>query len=128
VVVLSILALVVGLTLVRPFDVGAEPAPGPTGQVLLVGGRSPEDRLANRAELYADLAAELGVPAEEVARAMDTVLDDRLAARVADGTITAEQAEEVRTRWDAGELGQTLRDRLRVRFGDLGGRLPLGDG
>jgi hypothetical protein len=122
---LALLAAVAGFVVLRPFDVGAATPPS-AEQALFGPARTPEERLAWRADLYADLGAELGVAADDVDRAMTTVLADRVDAQVSAGRLSREQADELLAQWEAGELADTMRARFRERLEALGGHLPLG--
>jgi hypothetical protein len=94
--------------------------------------QTPEEREAarqeRRAAYVADVAAEVGIDPAELEQAMRTValdhLDERLAAGVASGRITQEEADELRAAAEAGELRELLAERhprlgqLRVRIVD----------
>lgn len=60
-------------------------------------------------ELLDDLAAELDVSPAELRDAMGAVLADRLDQRVADGRLTAAQADAALAAFEDGELAELLR-------------------
>ena len=79
---------------------------------------SSEQRLALRDAVGAALAAELGVTQAAVDAAHDQVFEARLQAKVDDGTITAEEAAEIRAARDSGTLADLMRERRAERAGE----------
>ncbi len=96
--------LSIGLAIPIAASAGQERVPPGSGSATTPSERP--DRQARRAEYVAEVAAELGVPAQDLQSAMDTVqarhrderltrLQSRLDRRVAEGRISQEQADRI---------------------------------
>lgn len=72
-------------------------------------GPDPEQVRESRADLAADLAAQLDTSAEEVETAFRGVAEQRLQEAVADGRIDQAEADEALTAYDEGDIGQIFR-------------------
>lgn len=79
---------------------------------------TPEQRLALRDEVHAALAAELGVTQGALEAAHDQLFEARLQAKVDDGTLTAEEAAEIRVARENGTLADLMKERGTERVQD----------
>jgi hypothetical protein len=84
-------------------------------------GPDPEQVRETRADLAADLAAQLDTSAEEVEAAFRGVAEQRLQEAVADGRIDQAEADEALAAYDDGDVAQIFRI---VK----GGRTPTAEG
>ncbi|MDA0351001.1 MAG: hypothetical protein O3A10_02165 [Chloroflexi bacterium] len=81
---------------------------------------TPAERLETRAEFTADVAAELGISADDLQAAHDTVFAAKLAEAVEDGRLTQAEADEMQAAYEDGTLFDVAQDR---RIDALGDRL-----
>ena len=79
---------------------------------------TPEQRLALRDEVNAAVAAELGVTQDALEAAHDQVFEARLQAKVDDGTLTAEEAAEIREARENGTGAELKQQRRAERLQD----------
>ena len=77
-----------------------------------------EHRLALRDEVHAALAAELGVTQGALEAAHGQVFEARLQAKVDDGTLTTEEAAEIRAARENGTLADLMKERRAERVQD----------
>ncbi len=79
---------------------------------------TPAERLDARAEWIADVAAELGISAADLEDAHDTVIQAKLDEKVADGTITQAEADEMLAAYEDGTLFDLRQEQRLERIGD----------
>jgi hypothetical protein len=79
---------------------------------------TPAERLAARADWIADVAAELSISAVELEAAHDAVFQAKLDEKVADGTITQAEADEMLAAYEDGTLFDLRQDQRFERIGD----------
>jgi Spy/CpxP family protein refolding chaperone len=72
-------------------------------------GPDPEQVREARADLAADMAAQLDISAEQVEAAFRGVAEQRLGEAVADGRIDQAEADEALAAYDEGDIGQIFR-------------------
>ncbi len=77
-----------------------------------------EEREAHRAEFISDVAAELGITAEELEAAFDAVFEARLTQAVEDGKLTEAEADEIREAKANGTLHELKQERHLESLGD----------
>ena len=124
----AFMAAALALLVVHPFSAGAQTV-DPVVRSVVAGvngqGSSPAERLTNRDQMYAQLGQQLGKSADEVKSAVTTVVRQRLDAKVSDGTITQDRANQIFDAWQNGTLRDqvrtSIRDRLAQRFPRLFG-------
>lgn len=74
------------------------------------------DTARDRMEQFvADVAAELGITADELDTAVRTVVIDRIEQAEADGKLTAEQADTLTAAVEDGTVGELVREKLADR-------------